>query len=322
MFHSQREFADIPVASVCLSFLVAACSSRTPSPNAIPERDFVAHPAIHVESTPAARVWVLSDIHGGFDRLVALLQGQGLIDANSAWIAGNARLYVLGDMIDKYMGGLATIRLLRGLQAPAAAAGGEVVVTMGNHEAEFLANPDNDKAGPFLFDLLSDGIDPAQVASGENDIGLWLRDLPFAIHDGDWFFSHAGNTGGRSVAALGAAIQADVRTNKFAANELLGPDSLLESTLWWETQDPVATVEPMLAALPAKHIVFGHDPGALADRGSLGELVGARIFPVDVGMSPAINYSNGALLRIERNAAGTIVSAAFPQGAPAVIYQE
>jgi hypothetical protein len=285
------------------------------------ERDFVAHPAIYVPATPAERVWVMSDIHGAYDRLTGLLQGQGLMDANNAWTGGSDRLYVLGDMIDKYQGGLASIRLLRDLQLSAAAAGGEVVVTMGNHEAEFLANPLNDKAGHFVFDLISEGLDPAKVAAGE-DVGAWLRDLPFGIKDGEWFFSHAGYPGVRSLDRLVADLEADVRANAFAAQELIGPNSLLEATLWWETTDPVATVEPVLAALPAKHLVLGHDPGALANHGSLGELVGGRIFPVDVGMSPAVNYSLGALLLIERGAGGTTVSAGFTAGDPVVIYQE
>jgi hypothetical protein len=323
MLRSAKHLFDVYVTIVCLS-LGLGCSSGGPGmpmPPMMTDRDFTAHPAIHIEDTPAERVWVVSDIHGGYDRVVALLQAQGLTDAANNWTAGNAHLYVLGDMIDKYKGGLAAIRMLRDLQLSAAAAGGELVVTMGNHEAEFFADPFNDKAGPFVFDLVSDGIDPAKVAAGE-DVGGWLRDLPFAIKDGDWFFSHAGYTGGRSVEALGAAIEADVRANKFSAEEAIGPNSVLEATLWWETTDPVATVEPVLAALSAKHLVFGHDPGALANHGSLGELVGGRIFPVDVGMSPAVNFSLGALLLIERGTSGTTVSAGFSSGEPAVIYQE
>jgi hypothetical protein len=263
----------------------------------------------------------MSDIHGGYDRMVALLQGQGLVDAGNAWAGGTARLYVLGDMIDKHQGGLVTIRYLRDLQASAAAAGGEVVVTAGNHEAEFLANPLNEKAGHFVFDLISEGLDPIKVAGGE-DVGAWLRNLPYGIKDGDWFFSHAGYPGVRSLDRLVADIEADVRKNGFAAEELVGPSSLLQATLWWETSDPVATVQPVLDALPARHLVLGHDPGALVNHGSLGDLFGGRIFPVDVGMSPAVNYSFGALLLIERRAGETTVSAAFTSGDPVVIYRE
>jgi hypothetical protein len=285
-------------------------------------RDFALHPAIHVQATPVDRVWVVSDIHGAIDRLIALLQGQGLIDDARAWKGGPARLYVLGDMIDKHQGGLEVMRLLRDLQVSATAAGGEVIVTMGNHEAEFFVDPFSEKAAHFVFDLISAGIDPMKVAAAEDDVGAWMRDLPFAIKDGEWFFSHAGYPGVRSVDRLAADIEADVRAKGFVARELIGPKSMLQATLWWETSDPVATVEPVLAALPARHLVFGHDPGAIANHGSLGELVGGRIFPVDVGMSPAVNYSLGALLLIERGAGGTTVSAGFTSGDPVVIYQE
>jgi hypothetical protein len=318
MARASKRLRIVLVTALC-PVLAAGCSSGTaPKPF---ERDFAAHPAIYIPATAAEKVWVLSDIHGAYDRLVALLQGQGLVDSGNAWTGGSARLYVLGDMIDKYKGGLATIRFLRDLQLSAAAAGGEVVVTMGNHEAEFLADPFNEKAGPFVFDLISEGLDPVKVAAGD-DVGAWLRDLPLAIKDGAWFFSHAGYPGLRTVDRLATDLEADLRANGFAAKELIGESSLLQATLWWETSDPVATVEPVLAALPAKHLVLGHDPGALANHGSLGELVGGRIFPVDVGMSPAVNYSLGALLLIERRGESTTVSAAFTSGDPAVIFEE
>jgi hypothetical protein len=318
MARASKHLLAVLVTVVCLA-LGFACSSE-PAPKMF-ERDFATHPAIYVPATPAERVWVLSDIHGAYDRMVALLQAQGLIDAGNAWAGGNARLYVLGDMIDKHQGGLVTVRFLRDLQASAAAAGGEVVVTLGNHEAEFLADPLNDKAGHFVFDLISEGLDPIEVAAGD-DVGAWLRGLPFGIKDGEWFFSHAGYPGVRSVDRLIADLESDVGKNGFAAEELIGANSLLQATLWWETPDPVAMVQPVLDALPAKHLVLGHDPGALVNHGSLGELVGGRIFPVDVGMSPAVNYSFGALLLIERRADGTTVSAGFPSGDPIAIYQE
>jgi hypothetical protein len=266
---------------------------------------------------------VASDIHGGIDRFIALLQGQSLIDANRSWSAGVDRLYVLGDMIDKAEGGLSTIHFLQGLQPQAAAAGGEVVVTMGNHEAEFLADPMNDKASPFLKDLAGAHLDPVAVAAGA-DVGAWMRQLPIGIIDGDWFFSHAGNTRGLTLAALEADIRTDVTAHGFGGRSLAAPNSILEAELWWETADPTTTVDACLTGLPAKHLVFGHDPAALGQkRGSVGQLLDGRLFPVDAGMSPAVNDSQGALLLIERGAtARTTVSAAFPAGPPGAIFQE
>ena len=57
--------------------------------------------------------------------------------------------------------------------------------------------------------------------------------------DGDWFFTHAGHPGVRSVAELAADIEADVRAKGFVARELIGPKSVLQATLWWETTDPM-----------------------------------------------------------------------------------
>jgi hypothetical protein len=302
-------------------FLLAACSPAAQTPAKPHQRDWSLHPAFVVEATPAARVWVLSDIHGAFDRMLTLLQGQGLLDDNRAWRAGTDHLYVLGDMIDKAEGGLTTMRFLRDLQPQAAAAGGQVVVTMGNHEAEFLARPMNDKASPFLKDLSAAHLDPTAVAAGA-DIGAWMRELPIGISDGDWFFSHAGNTRGLALAALEADVQTDVTANGFGGRSLAAPNSILEAETWWETADPLATVDACLNGLPAKHLVFGHDPAALGQkRGSVGQLMDGRLFPVDTGMSPAVNDSEGGLLLIERGATDTVVSGAFPAGPPGPIFQ-
>jgi hypothetical protein len=304
---------------LCAALLLAACSASTEKDSR--DRDFTAYPAFVVQATPAARVWAVSDIHGGYDRLIALLQGNGLIDANLAWSAGDAHLYVLGDLIDKSTGGLSTVRFLIALQAQAAAAGGEVIVTMGNHELEFLADPYNDKSAAFLTDLTDAGLDPKAVADGA-DVGAWMRGLPFGILDGDWFFSHAGNTGGRSLSQLAGDIEVDLHTHHKTGTALLDDDSLLEAQLWWATADPKATIDANLFALPAKHLVFGHDPNVLATRGSLGQLYDARLFLIDTGMSPIVNDSQGALLLIERDGASTTASAAFPTGAPGLIYLE
>lgn len=301
--------------------LFAACSAGATPSTKNDARDWVAHPAFLIQATLAPRIWVVSDIHGGLDRFITLLQGQALIDGSRTWSAREDRLYVLGDLIDKAEGGLATIRFLQDLQAQAAAAGGEVVVTMGNHEAEFLANPMNDKASPFIKDLEAAHLDPQAVADGA-DVGAWMRQLPIGILDGDWFFSHAGNTLGQTLAAMEADIQADVTAHGFGGHTLAAPNSILEAELWWETADPTATVDACLNGLSVKHLVFGHDPAALGQkRGSVGQLLDGRLFPVDAGMSPAVNDSQGAMLLIERDLT-TSVSAAFPSGPPGAIFQE
>jgi hypothetical protein len=49
------------------------------------------------------------------------------------------------------------IALVRALQASAAAKGGLVIVTMGNHEAEFLADPHGKSTAEFGAELVKAG---------------------------------------------------------------------------------------------------------------------------------------------------------------------
>ena len=91
------------------------------------------------------------------------------------------------------------LRLMRALQTSAQNAGGQVIVTLGNHEAEFLAGGGkNTKGADFENELIALAIDPESVASGTDAEGLgrWLRTRPIGAKVGDWFFCHAGNTGG------------------------------------------------------------------------------------------------------------------------------
>ncbi|MET9884596.1 metallophosphoesterase [Streptomyces sp. NPDC006430] len=88
--------------------------------------------------TPAASgpgpLYVVGDVHGYLDELVAELQAQGLIDADRRWSAGNARLWFLGDFTDRGPDGIGVIDLVMRLSAEAAAAGGYCKALMGNHE--------------------------------------------------------------------------------------------------------------------------------------------------------------------------------------------
>ncbi|MET9957948.1 metallophosphoesterase [Streptomyces sp. NPDC006326] len=89
------------------------------------------------EAQPASGpgpLYVVGDVHGYLDELVAELQAQGLIDADHRWSAGNARIWFLGDFTDRGPDGIGVIDLVMRLSAEAAAAGGYCKALMGNHE--------------------------------------------------------------------------------------------------------------------------------------------------------------------------------------------
>jgi hypothetical protein len=215
-------------------------------------------------------------------------------------------------------------------------AGGKVIVTLGNHEAEFLANPTG-KPREFLAQLNGMHIDPSSVANGTDSLGLgqFMRSLPFGARVNDWFFAHAGNTNSknpekatrpRSLADLGGFLQSDVTSNGYGAEALSKSNSLLEAKLdnpWWQEpgesgKDSRDRLQKYVTALgtpshPVRHLVIGHQPGKVKFNGdeprSRGVMVSrylGLIFLIDCGMSSGVNDSTGALLRIRPDDAYSI----------------
>jgi hypothetical protein len=98
-----------------------------------------------------------------------------------------------------------------------------------------------------------------------------------------------------SLGQIGDRFRAVVDSGKWKNPFLIGDASLLEARKWWKGD----TDDKDLAALPAAHIVFGHDPGAFRDKGTI-QTKGGRLFLIDVGMTPEFDYSKGALLLVDR----------------------
>lgn len=263
-------------------------------------RDWNRFPAV-VETKTEADVVGLGDVHGGYDRLVKLLLAGGLIRGTAgggySWQGGRTVLVSVGDLIDKGTDSLRVLDLMMALEQQARAAGGAVIVTLGNHEAEFLADPGNKKAKrEFDQELRGKGLDPEAVAAGQAPYGAWLADRPVAARVNAWFFAHAGNSSGASDAEIARRYEQAVNGGQWGSRFLIGDDSILEAQKWWKGGDLAAS----LAALGAGHIVFGHDPGAFKQPGRMAQRFDGRLFLIDVGMSPAVNYSEGALLVVHR----------------------
>jgi Calcineurin-like phosphoesterase len=81
-----------------------------------------------------ARVFCVADVHGDFDDFVAILQKAGVINADHHWIAHDATLVQLGDILDRGPKPREAMDLLMSLEKEASASGGRVVSLLGNHE--------------------------------------------------------------------------------------------------------------------------------------------------------------------------------------------
>jgi hypothetical protein len=290
-------------------------------------RDWAVHPPI-VERDAPATIFAIGDIHGDYDRLLRVLRAAGIIAPakgaahEAVWIAGDSILVVTGDMIDKGPQPVAVLRFLRALQQAAVSNRGEVILLAGNHEVEFLTENGKNRA-EFGAELAKSGISGKDVAACRGDIGEMLCSLPYAARIGDWFFSHAGNTGDKTTAELASQI-------RDGSYSLAGPNSLLEARLGqgkeWIASDSSIGEEQLLRSYSTKlgveHIVQGHqhntikfDDGVERHAGEMFQHWGL-LFLIDVGMSRDVGDSQGAVLKITH----TRAAAVCPDGSETLLW--
>jgi hypothetical protein len=192
-----------------------------------------------------------------------------------------------------------------------------VVTLMGNHEAEFLADPSEKKVKDFAQDIRGAGLVPKDLAACRGDVGQFLCSLPFGARVDDWFFSHGGNTGGRTISQLTADFQNGVGKDGFGSPQLIDPNSMLEARIgeegpggkaWFEVESPRRSAEQVLssyvAALGVNHLVQGHQHQKIVFEDGQQRRVGQMfqwrglLFLIDVGMSEGVGDSHGAVLHI------------------------
>jgi hypothetical protein len=86
----------------------------------------------HAEGTP--RIFAVGEVQGAYESLVRTLQAAGLIDDGLHWSGGDAIVVQTGDFLDDGTRVAEVMDLLMRLQGEAEAAGGRVIVLLGNHE--------------------------------------------------------------------------------------------------------------------------------------------------------------------------------------------
>lgn len=79
--------------------------------------------------------WIaLGDLHGDLDKAKEALIELGVTDEMGNWIAGNATLIQLGDMVDRGPDSVGVIDMFEGLRSQARKSGGTVTTLLGNHD--------------------------------------------------------------------------------------------------------------------------------------------------------------------------------------------
>ena len=82
----------------------------------------------------AERVVAVADVHGAYDRFVAILRAAGLIDGRGRWSGGRTVVVQTGDVLDRGPDSRRALDLLRQIEGEASRAGGRIYALLGNHE--------------------------------------------------------------------------------------------------------------------------------------------------------------------------------------------
>lgn len=282
-------------------------------PSALPASDACSNPGVVEidDVSPFSRVLAMSDVHGEYEHLTKLLKAAGVIDGHGNWVGGNTLLIVVGDSIDKGPDSTQVLALWMKLIPQAALKQGRLVVLLGNHEAEFLANPGNHKAEKFLKNLSDAKINPEDVAKGTDPAGFGklMLGMPLAARVGKFLFAHAGwYPADTAWSSFVSQAQTCLNARDYANDFITGPHSILEQknekegdedTKWYEEPAAVKTLEDRIAALGFWGVVFGHQPHAFKFKAKLGGVDDLHIIKIDSGMAPDAEDSPGEILRFK-----------------------
>nr|WP_264081241.1 metallophosphoesterase [Streptomyces spectabilis] len=215
-------------------------------------------------------LYVVGDVHGYLDELVAALQAEGLIDADLTWCAGNTRLWFLGDFTDRGPDGIGVIDLVMRLSAEAAAAGGYCKALMGNHELlligakRFGDTPVNSGAGTATFQAawLLNGGQKTDMERLEDHHLQWMARLD-AIEEADGhLLVHSDTTAyldyGDSIEEVNDTIREALTRND--ADEYWDLFRKFTKRFAFRDDSGPAAVRELLDVYGGSRIVHGHSP--------------------------------------------------------------
>jgi hypothetical protein len=231
----------------------------------------------------------VGDVHGHRDVLVELLREAGLVDGATRWAGGDARVWLVGDLVDRGPDGIGAIELVRRLERESE---GALRCLLGNHEVQLVAvyrfgDEETSIPGQTFRELwLFNGGVESDLRALTPDHVEWITGLPPLARDGRWLVVHADTSAylelGTSLEEVGSATAAMLSHGSAASVDEL----LMIVSDRMRLTDPAA-VDALLDAFGGERIVHGHTPIAsvrgVDPREVRGPLVygGGRVMNVD-----------------------------------------
>ncbi|MEU4733481.1 metallophosphoesterase [Streptomyces fradiae] len=250
---------DLPVINRGDTLQVSVAPPPAPAPA----------PSPHAGQGPGP-LYVVGDVHGYLDELLAALHEQGLVDGDGHWAAGNTRLWFLGDFTDRGPDGIGVIDLVMRLSAEAAAAGGYCKALMGNHELLLLGakrfgdTPVNSGAGTATFQaawLLNGG--QKSDMDRLQDVHLqWMSRLDAIVEEDGHLLLHSDTTAyleyGGTIEDVNDTVHEILTRND--ADECWDLFRKFTKRFAFRDEGGAHAVRELLDAYGGERIVHGHSP--------------------------------------------------------------
>ncbi len=208
--------------------------------------------------------YAVGDIHGYSDVLLSLLYKAGLINMRGAWAGGAATLVLVGDFVDRGPDSIGTVATVMRLQEEAAAAGGRVLATLGNHDlALVLAKrcPDVRAGDGETYMTFWEWIGGARADLAIPDAQVeWLARLPAMLMIEDTLVIHADSSFyadyGKTIEQVNRNIARIVNEQDVAGMAELSRRISQHQDFWVK---PERTI-PFLERFGARRLLHGHTP--------------------------------------------------------------
>ena len=137
-------------------------------------------------------VAALSDFHGKYDLMIELLTNNNIIDEHKNWAFGKGHFVITGDIFDRGDKVTEILWFLYDLEQQAKEAGGDIHLTLGNHEVMVL-NGDLRYLHPKYIETAKQLNKPfEQLFTKDSIIGNWLRSKPVLVKVNNMLFAHGG----------------------------------------------------------------------------------------------------------------------------------
>lgn len=204
--------------------------------------------------------FVVGDVHGHVEPLLTVLRDAGLLDERLAWSGADARLWLIGDLVDRGPEGIEAVDLAMRLGRE-----GDVRCLLGNHEAtligahRFAAVACGAPGVTFQAVWEANGGMASDLARLRAEHIVWIEGLPALALDGDWLLVHSDTDRYLDYGASVESIRGSI------ASIVAGSDPRPLAQLLEALADRGGFAEPdrlgrLLGTLGAERVVHGHTP--------------------------------------------------------------